>query len=325
MKNELYPLKFEPILKEKIWGGEKLKKLFGKTSTSKTTGESWELSSIDGSVSKVKNGLLAGKNLLQLLDTYNEKLVGQSVFKDFGERFPLLFKFIDAKENLSLQVHPNDKLAEKRHNSFGKTEMWYVMQADENAGIYVGFKKEATQNDYLHHLEEESLEDIMNFETVKPGDVFFIKPGLVHAIGEGVLLAEIQQTSDITYRVFDWNRKDGNGNSRELHTEMALDAIDFYPHDFKIDYKTKKNRWQKLVENTYFTTRKIHLTKSISIDYSKTASFVVLMCIKGEITVVTDEKSKNESLKTGETLMIPACLKTIELETENAHLLEVSV
>ncbi len=319
----LYPLRFEPILKEKIWGGDKLKTVLNKSISSPQTGESWEISAVPESVSVVTNGELAGKSLTDLIAEYDEDFLGKTVKERFGDQYPLLFKFIDAKENLSLQLHPDDKLAMQRHNSFGKTEMWYVMQADEGAGLYVGFHKGTTQADYIKHLENETLQDIMNYEPVKTGDVFFIKTGLVHAIGEGVLLAEIQQSSDITYRVFDWNRKDKNGQGRELHTELAVDAIDFDFDEFKVNYSSEVNRFENLVENKYFKTQKLNLSGLVDCDYTQRDSFVVYMCVEGEATV--ESNGTTELLKKGDSLLLPACIKHAKLEGKNAQLLEVSI
>jgi mannose-6-phosphate isomerase len=200
MSNLLYPLKFQPILKEKIWGGEKLKTQFNKASNSKQLGESWEVSTVPNDVSIVSNGRLKGESLESLLTIYTRFLVGDKNYERFGEKFPLLIKFIDAKEDLSIQLHPDDELAKKRHNSFGKTEMWYVMQADNDANLIVGFNQDVDKKRYLKHLKNKTLTKILNFDKVKEGDTYFIEAGRVHAIGAGVLLAEIQQTSDVTYR-----------------------------------------------------------------------------------------------------------------------------
>jgi len=323
MKTELYPLKFRPIIKEKIWGGKKLSSLLNKPTDSDQAGESWEISAVDGDVTIVENGALEGKPLTELIETYQGELVGETIYKRYGNKFPLLFKFIDANQNLSLQLHPHDDLALKRHNSFGKTEMWYIMQADEGAGIYVGFKEGTTKQDYLDYLEKGKLQDIMNFEEVKTGDVYFIKTGLVHAIGEGVVLAEIQQSSDITYRVFDWNRKDADGNERELHTEFALDAIDFEFKDYHVFPKEQTNVFQTLVSNDYFKTQKLNLKGKLAADYSSTDSFVVLMCVEGELEV--NDKNSSTDLKKGETLLLPADTEEIELNGDAAQLLEVTI
>lgn len=324
MKTKLYPLKFKPILKEKVWGGEKLESLLQKNSPSINTGESWEISAIPNSVSIVENGELAGQNLLDILKVYREELVGSQVYRDFGDKFPLLFKFIDAGENLSLQLHPDDELAQKRHDSFGKSEMWYIVQADQDAGIYVGFKKGTTREDYLTHLENGNLEEIMNFERVNPGDVFYIKPGLVHSIGKGVCLAEIQQSSDVTYRLYDWNRKDLDGKPRKLHTEMALDAIDFEFDEFKITYDCQENVFKNLVDTSFFKTEIVCLTSEMAKDYTNTDSFVVLMCVKGEVKLKAT--SLNLKMKMGETILIPASLKQIQLSTTTqAELLQITI
>jgi mannose-6-phosphate isomerase len=224
---EYYPLQFTPILKERIWGGTKLKSELDKPITSETVGESWEISTVDDNISVVTNGILAGKSLLDLIDSSPESILGFEVYKKFGKQFPLLFKYLDARQDLSIQVHPNDELAKKRHNSFGKTEMWYIMQADENARIIVGFKEESNANTYIENLKNKTLLSILDDIKVKTGDVFFLETGTVHAIGAGLVVAEIQQTSDITYRIYDFDRVDAQGNERELHVDLALDAINY--------------------------------------------------------------------------------------------------
>lgn len=323
MKNHLYPLKFQPILKEKIWGGTKLRTLLNKESDSPNVGESWELSDVDGDTSIVSNGELKGVTLKQLLTTYQEDLIGENNFRVFGEKFPLLIKFIDAKEDLSIQLHPNDELAAKRHNSFGKTEMWYVMQADDDANLIVGFNQEVTPEVYLKHLENKTLTKILNFERVKEGDTFFIEVGRVHAIGAGVMLAEIQQTSDITYRVYDWDRKDNQGNERELHNDLAIDAIDFnMKDDFKVSYSNVENEPNQMVSCPYFTTNFIHLTETVKKENSHD-SFIIYMCVEGEASISIDGFS--EIVMKGETVLIPAALKHFEMDSNNAKLLEVYV
>lgn len=322
--NNLYLLKFEPILKEKVWGGDKLKTMLGKNSKSNTVGESWEISDVESDSSMVVNGALKGKSLRELIEVYQERLVGAKVFEKFGNRFPLLIKFIDAKENLSVQLHPDDILAKKRHNSFGKTEMWYVLQADDKSGIILDFKERTTKEIYIKHLQNKSLPEILNFELVKKGDVFFISPGLIHAIGGGVLLAEIQQTSDITYRVYDWDRQDLDGNKRQLHTELAEDAIDFSKtKEFKVAYEAMDNRSVSLVENKYFNTNLLRVSQEIQLDYSKLDSFVIFMCVGGIIEITTSNKHKT-MLKNGETLLVPACFDRVVLHG-TGELLEVTI
>ena len=248
MKHVLYPLKFDPILKDKIWGGQKLNTILNKDNESANVGESWEISDVEGDTSVVLNGKLKGESLKSLLSVYQEHLIGEKNYKIFGNKFPLLIKFIDAKEDLSIQLHPNDELAAERHNSFGKTEMWYVMQADEDANLIVGFNQKVTPELYVKHLKEKTLTKILNFDKVQEGDTYFIEVGRVHAIGAGVMLAEIQQTSDITYRVYDWDRVDDEGNERELHNELAIDAIGFdMENNFRATYDIFENKSNQMV------------------------------------------------------------------------------
>ena len=255
MKNKLYPLKFKPILKDKIWGGTKLTEQFNKPSDSNQLGESWEISTVPGDVSEVVNGEFKTQNLQGLLELYKGDLIGDKNYKRFGNNFPLLIKFIDAKQDLSIQLHPDDNLAKERHNSFGKTEMWYVMQADKDANLIVGFNQKMDNDRYLKHLNEKTLTEILNFDNVKEGDTYFIEAGRVHSIGAGVLLAEIQQTSDITYRVYDWDRIDEEGNERELHNDIAIDAFKFdLKDDFRVNYSKEKNVSNKMISCPFFTT-----------------------------------------------------------------------
>ena len=318
-------IKFEPILKEKIWGGEKLKNLLHKKSTRNDIGESWEISDVEGDTSIVVNGKLAGKDLKELISEYKEAFLGNKIYKHFGEKFPLLIKFIDAKEALSIQLHPHDDLAKKRHNSFGKTEMWYVMQADAKANLIVGFQKDVTQNEYLHHLENKSLTDILNIEEVKKGDVYFIPTGRVHAIGAGVLLAEIQQTSDITYRIYDWDRPNPDGTFRDLHTEEALDAIEYTSKKtYKTEYKKTQNEASEIVSCPYFTTNILPIKGSISLHHQNKDCFVIYMCVSGCVNF--EYEHQTELLKMGETILIPACIKNIKINSEeNSELLEVYI
>jgi mannose-6-phosphate isomerase len=323
MRQALYPIKFRPILKEKIWGGEKLSQILNKETSSNHVGESWEISDVEGDTSVISNGPLKGQSLKNILETYKEKLLGHKNYKTFGNTFPLLIKFIDAKEDLSIQLHPNDELAAKRHNSFGKTEMWYVMQADEDANLIVGFNQDMTPEKYVEHLENKTLTKILNFDKVKAGDTYFIEVGRVHAIGAGVLLAEIQQTSDITYRVYDWDRVDDQGNERELHNDLALDAFNFEMEDnFRVDYKTTENRSNKMVSCPYFTTSFLHVTDSI-LKLNTKDSFFIYMCVEGEAMIETEYYS--EFLKQGETILIPAGIETYKITSTNAKLLEVYV
>jgi mannose-6-phosphate isomerase len=323
MKNSLYPLKFQPILKDKIWGGEKLNTYLSKDSDSKILGESWEISTVSGDISMVSNGELKGKSLQELLELYTSDLLGKKNYERFGNDFPLLIKFIDAKEDLSIQLHPDDELAKKRHNSFGKTEMWYVMQADADANLIVGFNQDMDKETYLKHLEDKSLTKILNFDTVKEGDTYFIEAGRVHAIGAGVLLAEIQQTSDVTYRVYDWDRVDAEGNERDLHNDIAIDAFDFnMKDDFRVAYESHKNRFNEMVSCPFFITNFIEIDKTQKIENIHD-SFMIYMCVDGDVEVSTEHSTTK--ISKGETLLIPATIKNYSLKTSYAKLLEVYV
>jgi mannose-6-phosphate isomerase len=317
-----YPIKFIPILKETIWGGEKLHTVLHKENLSNHIGESWEISGVRGNQSVVSNGSFKGKLLNELIDSYKDNLIGHFNYQKFGTTFPLLFKFIDANDDLSIQLHPNDDLAIKRHNSFGKTEMWYVVDAEKDAKLYIGFDKKYTKEEYLNKFNNGEILEIVNEIPVKKGDTFFIETGTVHAIGKGVLVAEIQQTSDITYRIFDWNRTDKNGISRELHTELAIDAFDFSktkPRNISSAIRT--NESVKLVECEYFKTNKLAINKNLIKDISQLKSFIVYMCVEGEGTISI--ANSKETIKKGETVLIPAVADEIIFEGIDLQLLEV--
>lgn len=318
---KFYPLTFTPILKDRIWGGTKLKTYLNKPIVSETTGESWEISTVPGDISVVSNGVLKEKNINEIIDLYPEEILGKSVITRFGKQFPLLFKFIDAKEDLSIQLHPNDALAKERHNSFGKTEMWYVMQADESARLVVGFKKDSNQQEYLTHLENKNLIDLLNEYPVSKGDVFFLETGTIHAIGAGVVVAEIQQTSDVTYRIYDWDRVDANGNRRELHTELALDAINYRTTPSKVDYKEEANKSVKVVDCPYFVTNIIALQETYIWKRTKQA-FTVFMCTNGQFEMIVNGEILR--FRMGDTILIPACIENLTLRGK-ATLLEISI
>ena len=319
----LYPLKFQPILKDKIWGGQKLHQILHKPTTSKNAGESWEISDVEGDTSVVANGALQGSSLNYLLETHTSDLLGEKNFRQFGTKFPLLIKFIDAKEDLSVQLHPNDQLAKARHNSFGKTEMWYVVQADPESNLIVGFNQEMTQELYLKHLEDKTLQSILNFDTVKAGDAYFIEVGRIHAIGAGVLLAEIQQTSDITYRVYDWDRVDSEGNERELHNDIALEAFDFdMPDNFRVNYTKDSDSPTELVSCPYFTTNVFKVNDTI-LKENTHDSFMIYMCVEGAAIIEVDGTVTELSI--GETVLVPACIERFSISSNDAKLLEVYI
>ncbi len=323
--SELYPIKFKPVLKDRIWGGNKLKTLLNKEGKCTNCGESWELSAVQGDISVVSNGFLKGNNLEEIIEIYMGDLVGDAVYERFGIEFPLLIKFIDAADDLSIQVHPDDKLAMERHDSFGKTEMWVVMQAEKGAKLISGFSKKVTKEEYLKNLQDKTLRNILNSEEVTGGDVFFIPAGRVHAIGSGILLAEIQQTSDVTYRIYDWDRTDASGKSRELHTELALDAIDYnYYPQYKTVYDKKLNQTVNVADCQYFTTNIIKFDKAVTKDYNFIDSFVIYICTKGKVEILAE--NGRETMKAGETILIPASLKELEIIPEGeSELLEVYI
>ncbi|MCG2611223.1 class I mannose-6-phosphate isomerase [Flavobacterium sp. SM15] len=319
---DLYPLVFEPILKDRIWGGTKLKTLLNKEIPSTTTGESWEITTVPNDVSSIANGSFKGVTLNELIAKYPSEVLGNKVYKRFGAEFPLLFKFIDAKEDLSIQLHPNDELAKKRHNSFGKTEMWYVMQADEQSRIIVGFNEESSSDEYLIHLENRTLSKILKEIPVKKGDVFFLETGTIHAIGAGILLAEIQQTSDITYRIYDWDRVDANGNSRELHVDLALEAINYKVVQAQRQYSTTNNQSNNVVNCEYFTTNIIPLDGNMKV-VNANDSFMVYMCTEGEVMFVIDS-DRSYSFRKGDTVLLPASVTDFKL-VGKATLLEIFI
>jgi mannose-6-phosphate isomerase len=323
----LYPLKFTPIFKDKIWGGNKIKSILNKDfGHLPNCGESWELSGVEGNISVVSNGFLAGNTLEELIEIYMGDLVGEGIFETYGIEFPLLIKFIDANDDLSIQVHPDDEMSKERHNAFGKTEMWYVMQADQGSKLQSGFNQQVDQDKYLFKLEHNELTDILNFEEVAAGDVFFIPAGRVHAIGKGILLAEIQQTSDITYRIYDYDRRDNEGNPRELHTELALDAIDYtLSPEYKTRYESKLNESVELAKCKYFTTNVLDLNTIVEKDYNKLDSFVIYICLDGELQIETE--SGSETVQKGETILIPASIENVQLKPllATVKLLEVYI
>jgi mannose-6-phosphate isomerase len=311
----LYPLKFKTIYKDKIWGGHKIKTYLHKDfGDLPNCGETWEISGVKSDVSVVDGGELNGRSLADLLEEYKDELVGKAVYERFGNTFPLLVKFIDAADDLSIQVHPDDELAKKRHNSFGKTEMWYVIEADPGSSLIAGFNQEVNQQVYVDKLNTGHLTDILNREDVQAGDVFFLPAGRVHTIGKGLLIAEIQQTSDITYRIYDFDRVDDKGQKRELHTEEALAAIDYkkYP-EYKTKYEAKKNEDVHLVSCPYFTTNVLDYTENLSKDYSSLDSFVIHVCLEGSYEL--HYNGSTISVQMGDSILLPNSVKQVELTT----------
>ena len=321
----LYPLKFKPILKEKIWGGNKLQQLLDKDQGDlKNCGESWELSGVPGDVSIVAEGPLTGQSLNELMAIYTSELMGEHVYTQFASSFPLLIKFIDANQDLSIQVHPDDALAMERHNSFGKTEMWYVVQADEGAELISGFNKTTSEEEFKQVFEAGQITSLLNSEHVEADDTFFLPAGRIHTIGQGMVIAEIQQSSDVTYRIYDFDRVDDKGNARDLHIEEAYEAMDYNFYD---DYKTSYNHQDQdvnLASCNYFSTNRVIINAKEHRDYGQIDSFVVLMILEGHGNLYFD--AGRLPIKKGDTILVPACLSGIEIEAAaTVKLLEVQV
>jgi mannose-6-phosphate isomerase len=324
--SELYPLKFEPILKEKVWGGISLASHYHKNADpAHLIGESWEISGVAENISVVSNGFLAGNNLEELIEVYMGDITGDAIYEKFGNEFPLLIKFIESKQDLSIQVHPGNKMARERHNAYGKTEMWYILESGKESRIYSGFKEPVTREIYEEALKKGELPGLMNIEKPVAGDVFFTPAGRIHAIGSGTILVEIQQTSDITYRIFDWDRKANDGETRELHTDLAIDAI-----DFKASGKTGfpatpvPNKTHNLVNCEFFTTNIINFNESVVKDYNLIDTFVIYVCTEGEFMIKWDGNS--EAVIKGETVLLPAMIKDVELEPSiNSTILEILI
>jgi len=324
--SELYPLKFKPLLKEKVWGGNALVSRYNKKSTnSNFVGESWELSAISDNQSVISNGFLSGNNIEELIEVYMGDIIGDSIYEKFGIEFPLLIKFIEAKEDLSIQVHPDNALARKRHHAYGKTEMWYILESENDSKLYTGFREGVTKEMYEESLENGNIVDLLNIENVEAGDVFFTPAGRVHAIGAGTVMVEIQQTSDITYRIFDWNRKISGKEPRELHIELALEAIDFTATGKnKIKKEPELNKTVNLVNCEFFNTNIIRFNTVINKDYHFIDSFVVYICIDGEFIICWDEHS--EKISKGETVLLPAMIKEVILKpVSEVRLIEIFI
>jgi len=312
----LYPLKFKPVFKDKIWGGQKIKTSLGLDfSPLQNCGEAWALSGVPDGQTIISNGFLEGNELNEILDIYMDELVGERIYEKYPHEFPILVKFIDANDWLSIQVHPDDALAARRKIGNGKTEMWYVLDADPGAELITGFAGKMNAASYLEHQNQKKLKDALNFEKVAKGDVFFIPAGRVHALGPGILLAEIQQTSDTTYRIYDWDRLDGEGRSRELHTDLALEAIDFSPVDsYRTTYRREMNNSVALVECPFFTTNLLEFDCLTPKDYSELDSFVIYVCVEGKAVLQSGEVSV--PLQKGEVVLLPATTELISLFPE---------
>ena len=314
----LYPIKFTPQSKYRIWGGDSLKTKYGKPFKNDKIGESWEISSVPNSISRVSNGFLKGKGLDELIKTYKSRLVGEYIYKKHNIKFPILVKLIDAKDKLSIQTHPDDKTSKIKHSSTGKTEFWYIMDSKKNSQIVLGFKKGITKKIYKKHVLKGTIDQIVEYKSINSGDCYLINPGQIHAIGKGIILAEIQQTSDVTYRIYDYNRIDVNGKKRELHTDLAEDVIDFENRD-NCNLNNKKSN--NLVNSKYFKINILNISKELILDFNKIDSFSIFICIEGELKYF--EKNNSGTLLRGSSILIPAEINKIILKGEKVKLLHV--
>lgn len=322
----LYPLKFRPRLKKRMWGGESLIVKKGKglrVDRLQKYGESWDLSGVEDDLSVVANGPLKGNNIQELTEVYMGDLVGEKVFDRYGLEFPLLFKTIDAKDKLSIQVHPGDDLAAERHHSFGKTEMWYISEAHPGAELYIGFNRPVSREEYIEAVATGHLCELLNRYEVRQGDAFIIPAGTIHAIGAGIELIEIQQASDVTYRVYDWDRIDSDGKPRELHMALAVDAIDFGAEvKYDITRKPQVNGAVRLVGGKHFTVNLIEVDREYVRDLAALDSFAVYVCVSGQI--VLSASGSNEHLEEDDLVMIPAEENEVTF-TGKGRLLEVYI
>ncbi len=313
MDQSLYPIRFHPIYKQLIWGGEKLREDFGKKDAPEKTGESWEISQVEDNISLVSNGFLEGISLEEIIQMYKGELVGHRIFDRFGTRFPILTKFIHSNDDLSIQVHPGDRYAAEHHGENGKTEMWYILDSEKDARLIVGFNRDIDRETFLEKLKNGSLKDILNYEKVSEGDVIFLPEGRIHALGPGIVLAEIQQTSDRTYRIYDWDRVGIDGKPRELHIEHALNVLDYRAYStYKSAYQKMLNATVNLIECPYFSTQIIHFDRRLEKDYTTLDCFVIYMCLSGGLDIQYGGE-KRSRLSKGDSILIPAAIKNLSL------------
>ena len=309
----MQPIKFQPLLKQTLWGGDKIVTFKHLDSQLENVGESWEISGVKDNETIVKEGPLKGKSLNEVVAELKDKLVGKENYQRFGDEFPLLIKFIDARQDLSIQVHPNDEIAHKQGKPHGKTEMWYLMESEPGAKLYCGLKKQITPDQYKEMVDNDTICDALAQYEVKEGDCFFLPAGRIHAIGPGCFLAEIQQTSDVTYRIYDYKRKDKNGNYRELHTKLAAESINYQvENDYRTHYVGRLNKGVSLVQCPYFCTAVYDLNEPMTLDYSELDSFVILIGLKGEGKII-DNEGNEVSIMAGDTLLIPATTETLSV------------
>lgn len=307
-RSKLYPLLFEPNLHEVVWGGKKLTRWKGLAAKSHI-GESWEVSCVESSPSVIANGTWTGYTLNEVIREYPEAILGHVVSERYGGELPLLVKFIDAQKDLSVQVHPDDKMAARLHGKNGKSEMWYVLDAEPGAYLYSGFKEKLTPEAYKRKVADGSIVESLAKHEVKAGDVFYLPAGRVHAICSGILLAEVQQSSDVTYRIYDYNRPGLDGKPRELHTELAAEALNFQVEDeYRTEYSSESNRANRVIESPYFSVRVTEFSDSFHRNLIKYDSFVISMCLKGDCKIKIRSTGDEIVLREGYSCLIPAAI-----------------
>lgn len=315
---QLYPLLFEPNLHTVVWGGNQLRSYKGLEPSDEQIGESWEVSAVPTSTSIVSNGVYSGKDLISVINDNPDTILGKKVNEKYNGKLPLLVKFIDAKQDLSIQVHPNDEMAMREHGKMGKSEMWYVIKADEGAHLYAGFKQEITPEEYEQRIADGTITEVLADHQVKAGDVFYLPAGRVHAICGGILLAEVQQSSDVTYRIFDYNRPGMDGKPRGLHTELAAKALDYHVIDnYRTDYTESSNKAVQIIDSPYFSIRVLEVSKPFHRDLRKYDSFIITTCIEGDCKIRVRNTGEEIILKQGNSTLIPADIADYDLIPQN--------
>ena len=319
---QLYPLLFEPNLHTVVWGGNQLRPYKGLEPSAEPIGESWEVSAVPTSTSIVSNGVYAGKDLISVINEHPDAILGKKVNEKYNGQLPLLVKFIDAKRDLSIQVHPNDEMAMREHGKMGKSEMWYVIKAEEGTHLYAGFKQTITPYEYQKRVEDGSITEVLADHKVKAGDVFYLPAGRVHAICGGILLAEVQQSSDVTYRIFDYNRPGMDGKPRELHTELAAKALDYHVIDnYRTEYVDSSNKAVQIIDSPYFSVRVLDVSKPFHRDLKKYDSFIITMCIEGDCKIRMRSTGEEILLKHGNSTLIPATIADYDIIPQNGKTL----
>ena len=312
--SSLYPLLFQPNLHTTVWGGHQLRPYKGLTVTDDPIGESWEVSAVPTSTSIINNGEWSGRDLVSVIDEQPEAILGKAVNERYQGKLPLLVKFIDARQDLSIQVHPDDEMAMREHGKMGKSEMWYVIKAAPGSRLYAGFEQEITPDEYQRRIADGSITHVLARHAVKTGDVFYIPAGRVHSIGAGIMLAEVQQSSDVTYRIYDYNRRGMDGNPRELHTALAAQAIDYHVEKkYRTEYKEVTNRAMKVIDTPDFVVRVMEVTESFHRNLMKYDSFIISVCLEGDCKILIRSTGDEILLREGHSTLIPAAIADYDI------------